>query len=178
MKKVVYITMLAAIGIFAACGNKKDKDQSNDEMDQLTQSEEAGTDNLVVNAVGGYGKEITADAALDLVQFAKDKSTANGYTGKVSGKVESVCQNKGCWMKLDAGNGETMRVSFKDYGFFVPKDLAGKTVVVEGVAEVKAISVEDQRHFAEDAGKSKEEIEAITEPKDELVFVADGVIVI
>lgn len=177
MKKVLYITMIAALGIFAACGDKKEKDDNADEMDQLTQTEET-TDNVVVNAVGGYGKEITSDAAQNLVQFAADKATANGYNGKLTGTVESVCQNKGCWMKLDAGNGETMRVSFKDYGFFVPKDLAGKTVVVEGVAEVKAISVEDQRHFAEDAGKSKEEIEAITEPKEELVFVADGVIVI
>ncbi|MBK7110455.1 MAG: DUF4920 domain-containing protein [Bacteroidetes bacterium] len=81
-------------------------------------------------------------------------------------------------MKLDLGNGESMRVSFKDYGFFVPKDLEGKQVIVQGVAEVKTISVDDQRHFAEDAGKTKEEIESITEPQEELVFVADGVIVL
>lgn len=177
MKKLLYSLIIISLIFTTACGEKNDKDHGEDEMDQLTTTEET-TDNVVVNEVGGYGKEITAENAMDLKTFAADKSSANGYTGKVSGTVNSVCQNKGCWMKLDAGNGETMRVSFKDYGFFVPKDLAGKSVVIEGVAEVKAISVEDQRHFAEDAGKSKEEIEAITQPKEELVFVADGVIVL
>ncbi len=70
-----------------------------------------------------------------------------------------------------------MRVTFKDYGFFVPKDIAGKTVVVEGVAQKKTTPVSELRHYAEDAGKSKAEIAQITDPKNELAFVADGVIV-
>ena len=177
MKKIVFGLLFTSVLAISACSDKKDKDHGDDEMDQLTNSEQPA-DNVIVNTAGGYGVEITGDDAKDLVEFASDKSSANGYTGKVSGMVTSVCQNKGCWMKLDAGNGETMRVTFKDYGFFVPKDLSGKNVVVQGVAEVKEISVEDQRHFAEDAGKSKEEIEAITTPKEELVFVADGVIVL
>ena len=96
---------------------------------------------------------------------------------KVTGTVESVCQAKGCWMKVKMDNGETMRVTFKDYGFFVPKDIAGKTVVVEGVAEKKTTPVAELRHYAEDAEKSKEEIAKITDPQNELAFVADGVIV-
>ena len=96
---------------------------------------------------------------------------------KVSGTVESVCQVKGCWMKVKMDNGETMRVMFKDYAFFVPKDIAGKTVVFEGEAQKKMVPVEHLQHYAKDAGKSKEEIAKITEPKEELTFIADGVIV-
>ncbi|MNY81520.1 hypothetical protein D3C86_2231200 [compost metagenome] len=70
-----------------------------------------------------------------------------------------------------------MRVVFKDYAFFVPKDIAGKTVVFEGEAKKTTSSVEHLRHYAQDAGQSKEEIAKITEPKDELTFVAEGVIV-
>jgi hypothetical protein len=71
-----------------------------------------------------------------------------------------------------------MRVTFKDYGFFVPKEgMEGKEVVFEGVAKRKVTDVDMLKHFAEDAGKSQEEIDAITEPKVELTFVANGVII-
>ncbi len=96
---------------------------------------------------------------------------------KLSGQVVEVCQKKGCWMKVDMGNGSTLRVTFKDYGFFVPKDIVGKTVVFEGQAKVEKVPVETLRHYAEDAGKSQEEIDAITSPEEKISFVASGVMV-
>lgn len=90
-------------------------------------------------------------------------------------EVTEVCQAKGCWMKLDLGEGRTAMVKFKDYGFFMPKDLAGKKVVVQGKAFVEMMSVEDQKHYAEDAGSSPEEIEAIEAPAKTLGFEASGV---
>ena len=80
-------------------------------------------------------------------------------------------------MNVKTGDGQVMRVSFKDYGFFIPKDIVGKTVVMEGTAETTTTPVSELRHYAQDAGKSKEEIEKITEPEKALTFVADGVIV-
>ena len=53
---------------------------------------------------------------------------------------------------------------FKDYGFFMPTDAAGKEVIVDGKAFVNEVSVADLKHYAEDAGKSPEEIAKITEP--------------
>ena len=35
-------------------------------------------------------------------------------------------------MKLDLENGEEAMVKFKDYGFFMPKDIAGEEVIVNG----------------------------------------------
>ena len=90
--------------------------------------------------------------------------------------VNSVCKMKGCWMNLEIPGDEDVSVKFKDYGFFVPKDIEGKQVVVEGKAFLKEVSVKDQQHFAEDAGKSAQEIAAITEPKQELAFLANGVL--
>jgi hypothetical protein len=71
-----------------------------------------------------------------------------------------------------------MVVQFKDYGFFVPKDIAGRQVVIEGYAYRAVTPIEDLKHYAEDAGKSQEEIDAITEPKEELKFLASGVILL
>ena len=96
---------------------------------------------------------------------------------KVEGEVESVCQAAGCWMKIKLADGKTMRVTFKDYGFFVPKDISGKKVIFEGTPSIKTTSVAELKHYAEDAGKSKEEIAKINEPKTELSFVANGVLV-
>lgn len=97
---------------------------------------------------------------------------------KVTGTVTLVCQKKGCFMNLAMPNGETMFVNFKDYEFFMPKDIAGKKVVIDGFAERKVTSVEDLKHFAEDAKKSEEEIAKITKPKKEIVFEAKGVVIL
>ncbi|GAB3043612.1 DUF4920 domain-containing protein [Spirosoma pulveris] len=127
--------------------------------------------------VSYHGKKITASGALPATELATKMADKKEMPAKVEGTVESVCKVKGCWMKVKTGDGQTMRVTFKDYGFFVPKDIVGKTVVVEGTAENTTTPVADLRHFALDAGKSKEEIAKITEPEKALTFVADGVIV-
>ncbi|MBT4917946.1 MAG: DUF4920 domain-containing protein, partial [Flavobacteriaceae bacterium] len=78
---------------------------------------------------------------------------------------------------LDIGAEEAM-VKFKDYGFFMPKNIADKEVIVNGKAFVSEVSIEEQRHYAEDAGKSDEEIAAITQVKKTLSLEADGVLLI
>lgn len=124
-----------------------------------------------------HGKKISEKGAIPAAQLASNLGNKAEAKTKVEGTVESVCQMKGCWMKLKTADGQTMRVTFKDYGFFVPKDISGKTVVVEGVAKQTTTPVSELRHYAEDAGKSKEEIAKITEPEKAITFVADGVIV-
>lgn len=124
-----------------------------------------------------FGEKIKHKGAISTTELAQKAKEKPEYNAKVLGVVESVCQVKGCWMKVKMPDGQSMRVTFKDYGFFVPKDLAGKTVVFEGIAKTKTTSVDELKHYAEDAGKSKEEIEKITEPKTELTFVANGVLV-
>ena len=80
-------------------------------------------------------------------------------------------------MTLKQANGDDMRVTFKDYGFFMPLDISGKTIVAEGEAVADTTSVDMLRHYAEDEGLPKEEIEKITEPKIEISFVANGVVI-
>lgn len=98
---------------------------------------------------------------------------------KVEGEVVTVCKKKGCFMTVKISDKETMFVKFKDYGFFMPKDLpAGTKVVIDGFAERKTTSVEDLKHYAEDAKKSPEEIAKITQPKKEIVFEAKGAVIL
>ncbi|WP_394970588.1 DUF4920 domain-containing protein [uncultured Croceitalea sp.] len=93
------------------------------------------------------------------------------------GEIREVCQSKGCWMKVNLSGDDEVFVKFKDYGFFVPLDAAGKKVVMNGKAFVEELSVNEQKHYAMDKGTSKEEIEKITSPKKTLRFEADGVLI-
>lgn len=106
-------------------------------------------------------------------KMAKSDTLASRF----SGLVTEVCMAKGCWMKLKLGNGKESMVKFKDYGFFVPQELVGKEVVVNGLAYVEEMSVGDQRHFARDAGKSEEEVAAIIMVEKKYAFEADGVLI-
>lgn len=119
----------------------------------------------------------TPKSAEDMAALYNSMETNDTIVVAFEAKVNAVCQNKGCWMKLDMPNSETAMVKFKDYGFFMPKDIAEDTVVVHGKAFIQEVSVDEQRHYAEDAGKTKEEVEAITEPKRTYSFLADGVLV-
>ncbi|MCH8566810.1 MAG: DUF4920 domain-containing protein [Balneolales bacterium] len=96
----------------------------------------------------------------------------------VKGEVVQVCQSKGCWLTLFAEDGTQVRVTFKDYAFFVPKDIAGREVVMHGIAWVDEVSVASLRHYAMDAGDTEEEIAAINEPKRSYYFEATGVMLL
>jgi hypothetical protein len=114
--------------------------------------------------VAHYGKQIDSKGAITMPELVQKMSNKESIQVKVTGTVMECCQMKGCWMTIDKGDGTTMRVKFKDYGFFVPKNSAGKTAVMEGKATMETTPVDELRHYAEDAGKSTEEIEAIKEP--------------
>ncbi len=126
-----------------------------------------------------FGAEITADDSIDAkAMLSKFNNLKVGDTlnVKFASKINEVCSKKGCWMKLDLTDGQQSMVRFKDYGFFMPLDSKNREVIVNGKAYIKETSVKELRHYAEDAGKSKEEIAKITKPKRTLAFEADGVL--
>ena len=127
-----------------------------------------------------FGEMITANNPSQIEKVVGLLSTQDSVRTQMKAKVESVCQVKGCWMNLvsEGGNDGEMFVKFKDYGFFMPLDIAGKSVIVEGVAYKEVTPVDELKHYAEDEGLSQEEIDKITEPKEELKFMADGVIIL
>ena len=97
---------------------------------------------------------------------------------KVKGKVVEVCKAEGCWLRMETAGGGTMMIRMKEHKFFVPVSMQGKTIVADGTATLKETSVDMLKHYAEDAGKSKEEIAAIKEPKKEIVLQAIGILVL
>ncbi len=125
-----------------------------------------------------YGKTITAEKAIDVAALNTALSTDSVYNGRVTGKVVEVCTKKGCFMKIARQTGSPIMVKFTDYAYFMPQNIVGKTVVVEGKANVNETSVARLQHYAADAGKSKDEIAKITQPKKDIEIMADGVLVV
>ncbi|UJH92585.1 DUF4920 domain-containing protein [Antarcticibacterium sp. 1MA-6-2] len=132
-------------------------------------------------AYKSYGEDFKLNQSLTAAEMEERfQNMKPGDTAEVTLKatVNSVCKNKGCWMTLDLPeDNEDVMVKFKDYGFFVPKDIEQKDVVVRGKAYVTEVSVDEQRHYAEDKGETAEAVAAITEPKRTLSFLADGVLI-
>ncbi len=137
------------------------------------------TDNSDIS-YASFGDSITAENAiskenlLDQYQTMKEGDTMNL---KFSSKINDVCQKKGCWMNVDLGKNEQAFIKFKDYGFFMPLNAKGEEVIVNGKAFLAIESVDEQKHYAKDAGKSQAAIDSITTPIKTYSFLADGVLI-
>jgi len=122
-----------------------------------------------------YGAEFTDDEDAISPNDIQGKMVDGAYEGKVTGKVTEVCKAMGCWIRLEKADGTSLMVKTKDHGFFLPQNLVGKTVVMDGTASIKEVSEEKRKHFAEDAGKSKNEIKKIKGSVKEVQFIASGI---
>lgn len=123
-----------------------------------------------------FGEPMTLGAT-DEVRVSEVLGAAERYDGKfvrVKGTVEDVCKGKGCWLTMtDAETDECLRVKFiceliEDR--LIPMDAVGQKVMVEGTLKLQEISEEMRKHYAEEAGKSSEEVAKIVGPKTELRF--------
>lgn len=164
MKNLLILPLIALLSL-TSCKNAEDKNPE---------------PSAVEIAYNSYGEQISAEnslTALEMEERFKDLKPGDTLEVSFATKVNTVCKNKGCWMTLDLPQDEDVMVKFKDYGFFVPKDIEEKEVVVNGKAYVAEVSVEEQKHYAEDKGQTPEEIAAITSPKRTLSFLADGVLI-
>jgi hypothetical protein len=123
-----------------------------------------------------YGAVITPEGAADLDTVMPAMQGAEKANLKLVGTVHSVCQVRGCWMKLALPDGQLMHVTFKDHGFFVPPNLTGKQAILEGTVERDTVDIETLRHLAEDAGKDPEEIASIVKPEFTYLMEATGVL--
>jgi hypothetical protein len=119
-----------------------------------------------------FGNDVDAHA---VPQVALGALSGSEGQVKVEGAIFEVCAIKGCWMKMRGDDGKEMLVRFKDYGFFVPRNAAGRKAWITGKAERVELSVEALRHLAEDGGKSAAEIATITKPEVQTTFMADAV---
>jgi hypothetical protein len=169
MKKLFAVAVIAT-SLYACGGGSKSTAPAADSL-QVNPSADSNSATAQM-----FGEPITADSAIAIGELAALMGDKKELNIKLTGEITSVCQKKGCWMEIKNPNGEAMRVTFKDYGFFMPKDASGRTAIIQGVAKIEETSIADLKEYSKDAGNNKEAINAIKETKKELVFEARGVI--
>lgn len=127
----------------------------------------------------GEVETLQAVAAVPVEQVATDADAYLGDVVTVRGSATRVCQMRGCWLALDAGEGESLRIDVPrdaagSYVYTFPTDIVGREIVVQGRLERQIVPVETRRHLAEDDGATDEEVAAITEPAEQLQLTAVG----
>ena len=162
MRKIALIVAFSILLIACKENNKTSKEDIKEKIEYASFGDKINDSNVV-------SKEIAEQKFTDLTQ-------GDTINLKFASTINEVCKSKGCWMKLDLGNGKESMVRFKDYGFFVPLDADNKEVIVNGRAYITQISVDQLKHYAKDAGKSESEIAKINEPELTYAFEADGVL--
>ncbi|MCR4034145.1 MULTISPECIES: DUF4920 domain-containing protein [Flavobacterium] len=129
-----------------------------------------------------YGADVSNTSVNNAISVSKLeeslKTNRKMENVAVKGEVTGVCPKRGCWVSIKTEDGASFFVKMKDYAFFVPTAARGKNVVLEGFAERKVTSVEELKHYAKDAKKTKAEIDAIKLPKEEIRFLASGIKVV
>jgi hypothetical protein len=104
--------------------------------------------------VSAFGQPLSAAPALPLSQVLANPDSYGGKTLTVDGRVRAACTRKGCWMELAGeGPGPGCRVTFKDYGFFVPTNSAGANARVEGTLEVRSVDAAQVAHLESEGAK-------------------------
>jgi hypothetical protein len=132
----------------------------------------AGLAGCAVQAHRVHGEPDFTGPHFTVAEVLAAPETHDGDTVVVSGRVAEVCPIKGCWMML-AADGREMRVTFRDYAFFVPTDCGGADVEVKGTFTISMIPAADAAHYLEDAGRHAEAA-AITGPVQGYTLVATG----
>lgn len=177
MKTIWVISLVSFLGIVSC---KQQGDYTGGDSDNpKTLPHDTDEDTSHVKKVSfetNFGDKIDKEGAVPAHTLPALMGKQDSLNIKLRGKVVEVCPKKGCWMTIDLKNGELMRVTFRNYGFFIPQSAEGNHVVIKGTAKTDTTMVSTLRHYARDAGQSAKAIAAIKSPKTELVFVADGVV--
>ena len=156
---------LVILMLFSGCKEAKKEVVVSDEMSEEPTFVLAGAP---VTEGDIYGQS-------ELEQVFADLKPGDSLNTRFEAEVAEVCQSKGCWMRVNLPNEETVMVRFKDYGFFVPKDISGQKVVVEGKAFISEVTEEERRHLAEDGGAADSVIAQIRGSEFQNGFEATGV---
>ena len=163
MKEILKFLVIFSL-VFSACKSEKKETEIKEEV------------KITYNSFGDKINDENALSSKEMLAKFNTMSVGDTLNVKFVSTIKEVCSKKGCWMKLPLDAETETMVRFKDYGFFMPLDADGEEVIVSGKAFVKETSVEELKHYAEDAGKTKEEIAKITAPKKEYAFEANGVL--
>ncbi len=169
MRQCANVMGFALLALMTACAPTQEKAASvAPAMSGASATMKAGFE-----AQKGYGAAMPADpAAVTVADAAPQFAGMVGQNVKMSGRIGSVCQAKGCWMMLTDGE-QAIRVKFGSDSFFIPKDSSGNAIAF-GKLEAIKMPLAEAKHMAKDAGIDPD---TVTEAAQEYQLVATSVVI-
>lgn len=178
MKKKIYLVgVLAASLLFVSCNETKEEENTQAEPMEQNEGEENKEDSETQEEEKTeFGtKKVDVSKAISTEELLAQFEGKTEMEATFKAEINEVCSKMGCWINIDKGDGETFMVRFKDH-FTIPTETeVGTVAYLTGTAIQDTISVDDQRHYLEDGNAPQEEIDAITEDKYEMTFIAEGI---
>lgn len=110
----------------------------------------SGTDPVRVGAA------ITTRKATQIDKLAKDPRKYVGRTVRIEGTVRKVCQGAGCWVEVASSKGVTFLAKSLDESVLLPKDCAGRKIVVQGVVTMLPAEDSEAHQHADHAAEGHE----------------------
>lgn len=189
MNKKMYLVGIIAASLFVGCaGNTEGNgEHSEDHQEEHMEGHDHGDDHdHSDHDHGGEGedmsdevafgpKEVDTSAAISTSELLAQFEGKTELEATFKGEIEEVCSKMGCWVNIKTDD-EPFMVRFKDHFTIPTMTEPGTMAYLTGTAIQDTVSVEDQRHFLEDAEAPQEEIDAITEPKYTMTFIAEGIL--
>ncbi|MEZ5307384.1 MAG: DUF4920 domain-containing protein [Pyrinomonadaceae bacterium] len=169
MKRLFLIVSIALLGVVGAFGQEKMGGKGPTDADKTAAFDKDGKIKR--------GAELGDSEMVSLNDVFSDPAKFEGKTVRVDGFVVRSCTKEGCWAEIGAekDSKQTVRVTMKDHGFFIPLSSAGFKVSTEGMFEVATLSAEKVKHLIEDDGAKFDKINedgTVTE----VSFVASGIV--
>lgn len=123
-----------------------------------------------------YGEKPNVTAMMDASKVESFMGKKTRITTTLKGKVLKVVHEKGGWFDLDAGGGKVIAAHFRDYNITLPAAIAGRVVIIEGVA-AKQFIADDLQHLAGDTVNGKKQHKVKTDAKRRVSFEVKGLFV-
>lgn len=125
------------------------------------------------SAVVFRGAPVPGGAAIQVTALVSSARTYTERSVIVEGRITRECTEKGCWMQVaPTSGGDGVRVTFKDYGFFIPQAMVGRRARMQGVTKVTTHSRAAADHLIGEGAQLRRNSDGTA---TEVQFVASGV---
>lgn len=176
-KKFYLVGAVVASLLFVSCNETAEEANTQSEPTEQNEGEEdqEDTENQEEEKTEFGTKKVDVSEAISTEELLAQFEGKTEMEATFKAEINEVCSKMGCWINIDKGDGETFMVRFKDH-FTIPTDTeVGTVAYLTGTAIQDTIPVDEQRHYLEDANAPQEEIDAITEDKYSMTFIAEGI---
>lgn len=93
------------------------------------------------------------DHGISLANLIEHQDQHVGKEIRITTRIAKVCEKKGCFFIATQGD-QSARITFADYGFFIPTDSGGKQATLVGNFSLKELTPEQVAHYQDDVGEA------------------------